>query len=167
MPQNERYFIGPGLRDKLRDVITRVGGMPDTSSGATIPTRLQTMGGPAGASIKAVTFTGSWFLDSEKMVTFHGVTSTPNTVMATNQLFTIGDACNTQFGYIGKVPSAGSSYPANSWHLLNVQHTETAVMVNVTLTTASLDFTRRLMWVPYPGETSTLSLQLTTSTACS
>ena len=163
MPQNERYFIGPGLRDKLRDVITRVGGMPDQTVGATIPTRLQTMGGPAGASIKAVTFTGSWAIDSPKMVTFQGVTSTPNTVMATNQLFTIGDACTTQVAYIAKVSSPA---PA-TWHLLNVQHHETAVMVNVTLTTATLDFTRRLVWVPYPGETSVLSLQLTTDTACS
>ena len=159
MPQNERYFIGPGLRDKLRDVITRVGGTPDNVSGATIPTRLQTMGGPAGKVFRVCTFTGAWSINSSKTLTFQNVTATPNTVSATNQLFTIGDACQTQVAYIGKIKS--------DWHLLNVQHHETAVIVNVTLTTAALQFTRRLMWVTYPGETSTISIQLATDTACS
>ena len=49
MPQNERYFIGPGLRDKLRDVISRVDGTPDDVSGANVPTRLQDMGRRGGS----------------------------------------------------------------------------------------------------------------------
>ena len=108
---------------------------------------------------RVCTFTGAWAINSSKTLTFQNVTTTPNTVLATNQLFTIGDACETQVAYIGKIKS--------DWHLLNVQHHETAVIVNVTLTTAALQFTRRLMWVTYPGETSTISIQLATDTACS
>ena len=109
--------------------------------------------------LKVCTFTGAWAINSSKTLTFQNVTTTPNTVSATNQLFTIGDACETQVAYIGKIKS--------DWHLLNVQHHETAVIVSVTLKTAALEFTRRLMWTPYPGETSTISIQLATDTACS
>ena len=115
---------------------------------------------PGGGKVfRVCTFTGAWSINSSKTLTFQNVTTTPNTVSATNQLFTIGDACETQVAYIGKIKS--------DWHLLNVQHHETAVIVNVTLTTAALQFTRRLTWVPYPGETSTISIQLATDTACS
>lgn len=37
----ERYFIGPGLRDKLRETITRVDGLIASESGANVPTVLQ------------------------------------------------------------------------------------------------------------------------------
>ena len=115
---------------------------------------------PGGGKVfRVCTFTGSWSIGTTTTLTFQNVTTTPNTVSATNQLFTIGDACETQVAYIGKIKS--------DWHLLNVQHHETAVIVNVTLTTAALQFTRRLMWTPYPGETSTISIQLATATACS
>ena len=123
--------------------------------------------GGGGNPILVCTFTGSWNINSLKTLTFQGVTTTPNTVVATNQLFTIGDACTSQVAYIGKVKSTGPSGATAAWHLLNVQHHETAVIVNVTLTTAAIEFTRRLMWVPYPGETATLSIPLTTDTACS
>ena len=115
--------------------------------------------GGGGSAIRVCTFTGSWLINNFKAVTLQGVTSTPNTVSATNQLFTIGDACTAQVAYITKVNS--------DWHLINVQHHETAVMVSVTLTTAALEFTRKLVWVPYPGETATLSIPLSTDTACS
>ena len=114
---------------------------------------------PGGKVFRVCTFTGSWSIGTTTTLTFQNVTTTPNTVSATNQLFTIGDACQTQVVYIGKIKS--------DWHLLNVQHHETAVIVSVTLTTAALEFTRRLTWVPYPGETSTISIQLATDTACS
>jgi len=109
--------------------------------------------------LRVCTFAGAWNINESKTLTFQNVTTTPNTVSAINQLFTIGDACETQVAYIGKIQS--------DWHLLNVQHHETAVIVNVTLTTAALEFTRRLMWVPYPGETATFSIPIVTDTSCS
>jgi len=48
MPQ-ERYFIGPGLRDKLRETITRVDGLMDRERGPGMPIVHQEMmrgGGP-------------------------------------------------------------------------------------------------------------------------
>ena len=116
-------------------------------------------GAAPGKTFRVCTFTGAWAKGDTKVLTFQNVTTTPNTVSALNQLFHIGDACNTQVAYIGKV--------GTTWHLLNVQHHETAVIVNVTLTTAALEFTRRLTWIPYPGETATISIPLSTDTSCS
>lgn len=169
--QQQKYFIGPSLLSDIRRTITRVDAIVPSTSGAAQPVRLQELQRPAtskgSSQIRAVTFEGSWNIDSLKEVTFQGVTSTPNTVMATNQLFTIGDACTQQVAYIGKVSSLGPAGATAEWHLLNVQHHETALMVSVTLTTAALEFTRIRAWVPYPGETSTLSIQLSTDTSCS
>ena len=122
---------------------------------------------PGGKVLRVCTFTGSWDINSLKTLTFQGVTTTPNTVVATNQLFTIGDACTSQVAYIGKVKSTEPSGATANWHLLNVQHYETALIVSVTLTTAALEFARRLVWTPYPGETATFSIPLSTDTACS
>jgi hypothetical protein len=82
-------------------------------------------------------------------------------------LYTIGDACDEQVAYIGKVSSLEPAGATADWHLLNVQHHETAVFVSVTMTTAAIEFTRILTWIPYPGETATLSLPISTETACS
>jgi hypothetical protein len=119
-----------------------------------------------GKVLRVCTFTGSWNIREAKTVTFQGATATV-TAVATNLLFTIGDACTSQVAYIGKVKSTEPAGATASWHLLNVQHHETAVIVSVTLTTAALEFTRRLVWTPYPGETATLSIPLSTDTACS
>lgn len=168
MAKQERYLIGPSLLSDIRRTITRVDSIAPRTSGASQPVRLQDLQRPAsGSAIRAATFTGSWNINSLKEVTFQGVTSTPNTVLATNQLYTIGDACTEQVAYIGKVSSSEPAGATAAWHLLNVQHHETAVLVSVTLTTAALEFTRRLAWIPYPGETSNISIQLVTDTACS
>jgi hypothetical protein len=168
MARTEKYFLGPGLLSDIRQTLLRVDAIAPSTSGVVSDVLLDRLPEkPGGSAIRAVTFTGSWNIDALKVVAFQGITSTPNTVMATNQLFTIGDACTAQVAYIGKVSSPGPAGATAAWHLLNVQHHETAVIVNVTLTTAALEFTRKLTWVPYPGETSTISIQLATDTACS
>lgn len=168
MARTEKYFLGPGLLSDIRQALLRVDAIAPSTSGVVSDVLLDRLPerGP-GSAIRAVEFTGSWNINSLKEVTFQGVSTTPNTVSATNQLFTIGDACTSQVAYIGKVSSPGPAGAVADWHLLNVQHHETAVIVSVTLTTASLDFTRKLTWVPYPGESSTISIQLSTDTACS
>ena len=155
--KTERVTFTRPAAERIAKVVRKVEAGNRDSQGL----RFERVGGgsPAGNVLRVATFTGSWNINTSKTVTFQNVTSTPNTVSATNQLFTIGDACTTQVAYIGKIKS--------DWHLLNVQHHETAVVVSVTLTTAALEFTRRLVWVPYPGQTSTLSIQLATDTACS
>jgi hypothetical protein len=168
MPSTEKYFLGPSLLADIRQTVARVAGQPDKTQGPGFNVLLENPRRPGGGGeISACTFTGSWIINQRKTVTLQGVTTTPNTVVATNQLFTVGDACTTQVAYIGRVSSSEPAGATASWHLINVQHHETAVMVSVTLTTAALEFTRRLMWIPYPGETATLSIPLSTDTACS
>lgn len=61
--QQERYLIGPGLRDKLREVVAGFDGTPIGSEGeAGIPVRLQTMSRRGGGStIRLGQFTGAWY----------------------------------------------------------------------------------------------------------
>jgi hypothetical protein len=168
MARTEKYFLGPGLLSDIRQAILRVDAIAPSTSGAVSDVLLDRLPDRSGGTpIRVCTFTGSWNINQVKTVTFQGVTTTPNTVVATNQLFTIGDACTSQVAYIGKVKSTEPSGAVADWHLLNVQHHETSVIVSVTLTTAAMEFTRRLTWIPYPGETATLSIALSTDTACS
>lgn len=150
----ERTTFTKNSAERIAKAVRAVEAGDRKSTGIGFGTRLQ-----ARSPIKVCTFTGSWATAAMKTVTFQNVTTTPNTVSALNQLFHIGDACTTQVAYIGRVNS--------SWHLLNVQHHETPVVVSVTLTTAALEFTRKLVWVPYPGEATSISILLSTDTSCS
>lgn len=72
MKSNERYFIGPGLRTKLREVITRVDGMPiggGGGGGGEMPTRLQNMSRPSGDRVRLGTISATWDKGSEATVT--------------------------------------------------------------------------------------------------
>jgi len=85
MPRTEKYFIGPGLLSDIRQTITRVNGMPDKTSGATIRVgNTESLPQPGGKVFRVCTFTGAWSINATKTVTFKGVTATPNTVAATN-----------------------------------------------------------------------------------
>lgn len=62
-PPQERYLIGPGLRDKLREVIGRADGTPlGSGSRGSIPVRLQEIPrrGGGGTTIRLGQFTGAW-----------------------------------------------------------------------------------------------------------
>lgn len=89
--RQERYFVGPGLRDKLREVITRVDGTPIGSQGGeTIPVRLQTMmsrGGGGGGGVVEAFYTGGWPKGAEKQITF--LSNTASTALAVNLLRTV------------------------------------------------------------------------------
>lgn len=52
MARPERYFIGPGVRDKIQDVITRVSGTPLGGVGGSVPTRLQDMPRASGSRMR-------------------------------------------------------------------------------------------------------------------
>ena len=123
-------------------------------------------GGGGGTSIRVCTFTGSWAINTVKTLTFQGVTTTPNTVVATNQLFTIGDACQTQVAYIGKVSSSKPSGAAAAWHLLNVQHAATHVVTHVTIGETAMTFYRKLAWIPFPGDATPITFSGATATTC-
>jgi hypothetical protein len=105
MAADERYFIGPGLRSKLREVITRVDGLPQSSGGGgDIPTRLQTMQQPGGGggAFRICTFTGAWSKNATKTVTFKFQTNAPNTASATNLFANIATAASSRNCAIAK-----------------------------------------------------------------
>lgn len=84
MAKQERYFIGPSLLSDIRETITRVDAIAPKTSGAAQPVRLQELRKPQAKVFRICTFTGAWTIDTEKTVTFRGITSTPNTVVAMN-----------------------------------------------------------------------------------
>jgi hypothetical protein len=79
MPAN---FIGDSLLSDIRETISTVRNMPGGESILRIPTRFD--GRIQSPVFRICTFTGAWAKTSDKTVTFRGVTSTPNTVSATN-----------------------------------------------------------------------------------
>jgi hypothetical protein len=81
MAGTERYFVGPGLRDKLREVITRVDNMDSGQSGSSVPTALQELPRPT-MRLSRGTFSGSWAVGESKAVSL--ISSTPQTVAVTN-----------------------------------------------------------------------------------
>jgi hypothetical protein len=108
MADKERYFIGPGLRDKLRDTVTRMDGMAYGHGIDEIPTRLQTLPSPSGGKVLRVcTFTGVWNKGDAKTVTlkFEGGT---NTLAATNLLLNLdsSSANTTRTCIVGKEGTA-------------------------------------------------------------
>lgn len=102
---SERYFIGPGLKDKLREVIYRVDGIPSAERGGAIPTVEQDL--PIFRTVfRICTFTASWSKNTEKTVTFKFQTNTPNTVNATNLFAAIGDSTTPRNCAIAKEGTA-------------------------------------------------------------
>lgn len=103
---------------------------------------------------RVATFTGAWAINTAKTVTFRNVTTTPNTVSATNLIYDL--------------PSQGT-LPCNiakegtAWYLVSVRHTTTDIITNVTLGTAGLVFTRLRIQV---ASTATSSVVTVGTTAC-
>jgi hypothetical protein len=91
----------------------------------------------AGRVFRVCTFTGAWAIDSAKTVTFRSVTSTPNTVSASNILLALPDR--------GSQP-CGIAKDGTAWYLIAfkpvTQATAAAtVLTSVSLGTAGLRFT--------------------------
>ena len=93
--QQQKYFIGPSLLSDIRATITRVDAIAPRTSGAAQPVRLQELQRPTGKTFRICTFTGSWSIDTQKTVTFRGITSTPNTVTVENLFATISGSTST------------------------------------------------------------------------
>jgi hypothetical protein len=88
-------------------------------------------GGSGGGKVfRVCTFTGAWAINSAKTVTFRGVTSTPNTVSATNLFFPI---TNTAAGS----RDCAIAKDGTAWYLVDVRlQTATAIFVMSTQSTA-------------------------------
>jgi len=95
-------------------------------------------GGAAAKVFRVCTFTGAWPVNTSKTVTFRNVTSTPNTVSATNLFLALPDR--------GSQP-CGIAKDGTAWHLIAYvpvsQATATAsILTSVSLGTAGLQFTK-------------------------
>jgi len=86
------FLISDGLHKDIKRTIARVDGMPDGPGATKIPTRFEGLPAQAGKVFRVCTFTGSWNIGNVKTVTFRGVTSTPNTVSATNLFATLNNS---------------------------------------------------------------------------
>lgn len=79
------YLISDGFRDRIERTIERVAGTPYGGGITNVTPRLEMIAGCSSQkTFRICTFTGSWAIDTDKTVTFKGVTTTPNTVSAVN-----------------------------------------------------------------------------------
>jgi hypothetical protein len=139
MAESGKYLIGESLREKLKSTISKVDSLSFGGPVSRIPTVFEE--GPffTPKVFRVCTFTGAWAINSDKTVTFRGVTSTPNTVSATNLFLEFTQTTTTVTCAIAKDGTA--------WYLIaptSVDRTtmQTSVITNVTLGTAGLQFTK-------------------------
>lgn len=128
----ERYFIGPGLKDKLGDVIRRVDGTQNPG-GTITPIRTRFEDPPSSVKskdvFKACKFTGAWGLNGSRVVQS---LSSGETFNATNVIYDIPNTGLTLNCVIGK--------DGTQWYLANVQHQSTSVLTRVAIEGSSFVF---------------------------
>lgn len=149
------YLIGESVLNRLRAVVQRVEGTP----GASQITRIATANdeGPpyyVPRQLIVGNYTGVWSIGDTNSVLPLGVESTEQTVSVTNVLFDMPDQ--------GTVPCV-IGRQGTAWHLIDVRHTFTDVVTNVSLGTAGLVFTRLRVQV---ASTATASSVTIGTTAC-
>jgi len=156
------YLISDGYKGQIDDVISRLGNQPEGSV-QRIQTRFESMPESGGGAIRLCTFTGQWLINDGKIVKFASDTNATANVI--NLLFSIGDACTAQRAYVSVVKDPEQPEGVK-YHLINVEHFETPIVTNISLTTAAIEFTKKLAWVPYPGVTGSQFITISTATAC-
>ena len=79
------FLIGPAFAGALKNLVDQDRNAVVRTEHTKIPTRVdEPVGRAAGKTFRICTFTGSWAIDTDKAVTFKGVTATPNTVTVRN-----------------------------------------------------------------------------------
>lgn len=165
--QQERYLIGPGLRDKLREVITRVDGTSLGNAGdGKIPVAHQSISRIAAASdgsVRLGTFSGAWPLGGTAVVTLvnTGVSTDRQTVTATNATWPI-----TQSGYADLPCIVGSD--SGEWYLLSPEcEAATATMIIATTSVSVVTGVTSVLNTNTCSITNSLQLQQVTVVASS
>jgi hypothetical protein len=95
MAENGKYLIGESLREKLKSTIAKVEALAPGGPDENIPTVHQSMPAYSQRVFRICTFTGAWTINTDHTVTFRGITTTPNTVVATNLFATINAAADS------------------------------------------------------------------------
>jgi hypothetical protein len=100
-------------------------------------------GGAASKVFRVCTFTGAWSINTAKTVTFRNVTSTPNTVSATNEIIDLPAPKSTSTSRVVNIGKDGTA-----WYLVSFQlATATAVLASATQTITYIS----------PGSTQTIT----------
>jgi len=153
---NNGYLIGESFREKLKSTIAKVDSIPFGAAVSRIPTRFEEGAGAYAEKVfRVCTFTGAWSINTAKVVTFRGVTTTPNTVNVTNLILDLPDQ--------GSLP-CNVAKDGITWYLLSVKHTSTEVITGVTLGTAGLVFTKIRIQVPSTAAVSQVTIGTTACT---
>lgn len=110
---DKSYQFGPVLTDRIISVVRRVDGSPYEAGLTRIETRFEDQPAYNSTAFRICTFTGAWNIDTQKTVTFRGVTSTPNTVTAQNLFATINGSTNTSTSMPCAIAKDGTA-----WYLI-------------------------------------------------
>lgn len=111
MAKTEKYFVGPQLLGEIRQTITRVAGMPDRTSGVSLPVRLQELprrGG--GGGLRIIAFTGGWSKMTSKTV---AIDPTTVTMTATNIFASISSQNCSRKGAVADI--------GGTWYLISAE----------------------------------------------
>jgi len=99
--RRERYLVGPGLANKLKGIVSRFDDATlGSGSSASIPVRLQDMGGPRGSNIRLCRTDGAFNKGSVTTLKFFGAGEPPN---------------ETQTGIVENVVNKFANIGANKW----------------------------------------------------
>lgn len=150
------YVLSEPYKQRVDNAIRVVEGIPAGTPVSKIATRFETLPRPGGEkTFRICTFTGSWSINATKTVTFKGVTSTPNTVSASNVFVSLPNR-GTQ--------DCGIAKDGTAWHLVAwAPVTATAtVITNVSLGTAGLRFDTMQVLVTETVSTSAINISTTT-----
>lgn len=146
------FLISGSFAKQIKSTIARVDGLAVAGEVARIPTRFEAAYFGGAQTFRICEFTGTWAINTDKEVTFKGVTSTPNTVSVTNVLYELPDQ--------GTVPCAVAK-DGTAWYLVDVRRTTTEVITNVTLGTAGLVFTKVMVQVVSTATASSVTIGTT------
>jgi len=142
--KTERVAFTRPAAERIAKVVRKV----EAGDRGAAPLRFDRIGGSSGKVFRFCTYTGSWALDALKTVTFRNQT---NTVQAVNLFLSLPD--NGQ-------RNCAIAKDGSAWHLIQWQWDVSTALSSVTLTTASLEFSR--IKVASLGTESTTYISITT-----
>lgn len=145
--QTERVTFTRPAAERIAKVVRTVEAGDRDQAGLTFGSRVT---GPSGKAFRMATFTGSWSINGEKVVTFRNQTTTPNTLSAVNLFLNLPD--NGQ-------RNCAIAKDGTAWHLIQWQWDASTALSSATLG-GSLEFGR--INVPSLGTAATVSISVTT-----
>ena len=146
--KTERVTFTRPAAERIAKVVREVEAGDRDQPGLTFGNRVT---GSSGKSFRICTYTGAWSIDGTKTVTFRNQTTTPNTVAAVNLFIELPDNGER---------NCAVSKDGTAWYLTQWQWDASTAISSVTLTTASLEFSR--INVASLGAAATVSISVTT-----